>query len=105
MPDRALTVRDVAEIFGVRPQRVYGWLKHDHITALRLPGGGGYRFRPSDIQEFEERCRGQDSKNPTTDSDDAESAGTSTGLRLVELDPFQRGRQSARKPRDGGTNG
>lgn len=107
MAEKALTVKDVAETYGVTPQMVYVWIKKGHIRPLRLPGGGSYRFRKGDLEEFERQCRGENSTDQTTDCADAEPAGTSISPTptVVTLDPFQRGRQSARKPRSGGTNG
>jgi excisionase family DNA binding protein len=107
MAERALRVKDVASLYGVTPQMVYGWIREGHIRPFRLPGGGAYRFRPSDLDEFENRCRVSSSNDPTTALEGAETASTSISQtpNLVALDPFQRGRQSARKPRDGGTNG
>jgi excisionase family DNA binding protein len=107
MTDRALTVKDVAARYGVTSQRIYDWIKGGHIRPIRLPGGRAYRFRQSDLDEFESRCRVESSSDQTTDSEDVEIVGTLIGPtpRVVELGPFQRGRLSARKPRNGGTNG
>jgi excisionase family DNA binding protein len=107
MAERAITVKGVAELYSVTPQVVYGWIRDGHIRPLRLPGGGSYRFRQSDLDEFETRCRGENSTDQTTASAEEEGAGMSTGQtsRLVALDPFQRGRVSARQRKDGGTNG
>jgi excisionase family DNA binding protein len=107
MSERALTVRDVAERYGVTAARVYDWIKGGHIRPMRLPGGGPYRFRPADLEEFETRCRGENSNDRTIGSGEEEPAGTSIGpTNLVDIrDPFQRGRMSGRRPRDGGTNG
>ena len=74
MSERPLTVKGVADLYGVRPQRVYGWIKDGHIRPIRLPGGP-YRFRRSDLEEFETRCRDASSKDPTTGSDSEEPAG------------------------------
>jgi excisionase family DNA binding protein len=107
--ERALTAKDVAHIYGVTAQAVYAWVRDGHLRSLRLPGNGAYRFRPADLDDFEARCRARDSTDPTIDSDDheTETAGTSNGptLRVVELDPFQRGRLIAKPPKSGGTNG
>lgn len=107
MSERALTVKDVAAELGVTPQRVYGWIKDGHIRPIRLPGGGPYRFRRSDLNEFEARCRGENSIDRTIVYEDEEGGSISTGpTNLVDIhDPFQRGRQTVPKPRDGGTNG
>jgi excisionase family DNA binding protein len=106
---RALKVRDVANLYSVTPQVVYGWIRDGHIRPLRLPGRGSYRFRQADLDDFVERCRARDSTDPTIDSDDheTETVGTSNGPtpRVVALDPFQRGRQIAKPPKSGGTNG
>src|SRR6201993_3987411 len=64
--ERALTVKDVAQQFGVTTGRVYGWIKGGHIRPSRLPNGGPYRFRRSDIDEFWERCRVGSSNDQTT---------------------------------------
>ena len=105
--ERALTVRDVAALYGVTSKCVYGWIKDGHIRPIRLPGGGPYRFRRSDLEEFETRCRGGSSSDQTTGSDSEEPAGMLTlqTLGVATLDPYQRGRLSAPKPRGGGTNG
>jgi hypothetical protein len=109
MNERALTVKDVAHIYGVIPQVVYGWIRDGHIRPLRLPGNGPYRFRPADLEDFDERCRAPNLTASTIGSDDhkTETVGTSNGPtpRVVALDPFQRGRLSARPPKSGGTNG
>ena len=107
MSERALTVRDVAALYGVTSARVYDWIKGGHIRTMRLPGGGPYRFRQADLEEFEARCRGESSTDHTTDSDSEETAGISTLpiLKLVTRDPFLRGRLTGRKPKSGGTNG
>jgi excisionase family DNA binding protein len=105
--ERALTVRDVAERYGVTAARVYDWIKGGHIRPMRLPGGGPYRFRPADLEEFETRCRGENSNDQTTVCVDGEPVSISTLpiLKLVTRDPFQRGRLTGRKPKSGGTNG
>jgi excisionase family DNA binding protein len=107
MIEKAFTVKDVADLYSVTPQKVYDWIRHGQIKPLRLPGGGPYRFRRSDLDEFDQQCRDANSNDPTTASGSEETAGTSIGptSRVVELNPFQRGRQSARKPKNGGTNG
>ena len=98
MTDCALTVKNVADLYLVTPQRVYGWIKDGHIRPIRLPGGGPYRFRQVHLDEFETRCR-------DASSGSEEPSGPSTTPKVATLDPFQRGRESAPKPRNGGTNG
>jgi excisionase family DNA binding protein len=105
MTERARTVKDVARIYGVIPQVVYGWIRDGHIRPLRLPGNGSYRFRQVDLDEFDERCRVKSLIDQIIDSDNAEPVGTSNGPRVVALDPFQRGRLIAKPPKSGGTNG
>lgn len=99
MTERALTVRDVAQTYGVTPQRVYGWIKDGHIRPIRLPGGGPYRFRRSDLEEFETRCRDASSTAQTTDSGSEETAGTSNieDNGVVQFSPFERGRRSVNR--------
>jgi excisionase family DNA binding protein len=94
MSERAITVRDVAERYGVTAARVYDWIKGGHIRPMRLPGGGPYRFRQADLEEFETRCRGENSTDPTTVCVDGEPVSIST-LPVINLNAFDRGRRSA----------
>lgn len=52
MAQRLLTTADVADIFQVTPETVARWVRDGLVPALKAPGGGGYRFRQSDIDDF-----------------------------------------------------
>lgn len=49
-----MTVRQVADRFGVSRQLVYNWIKDRHLAALEFPGGSK-RIRISDLEAFEAR--------------------------------------------------
>jgi excisionase family DNA binding protein len=53
MKENLLTVQAVAEHLRLNPMTVYKWVKRGRIPAIRL--GYSLRFRPSDIQELEDR--------------------------------------------------
>ena len=88
------------------PALVYGSIHNGKLPTMRLPGGS-YRFRRADLDEFERRCRDANSTSQTTGSDSGMIDFTLTGrmLERVEHEAFQLGRQSASKPKSGGTNG
>lgn len=106
MAERALRVPDVAAEYGVAPKTVYGWVRDGKMQARRLPGGD-IRFRRADLDAFDERCRDRNSPAPTTDSSGEEPSGASGGPTPTpaSLDPFRRGRETARRPKSGATNG
>jgi excisionase family DNA binding protein len=93
--DRAMTVKDVAVIYGVSRATVYGWIKNGDLVGIRLPGGD-HRFRREHLDAFEQKCRERRSPAPTTDSERAAESGASLGRTRspVALDAFQRGRMS-----------
>lgn len=105
-PDRALTVKDVAAEYGVKPATVYGWIGDKKLPTIRLPGGA-YRFRRSDLDEFDRQCRDRNSDDQIIDSDAEGKSGSSIGPTNppVELDPFRRGRHSASRLKGGKING
>jgi excisionase family DNA binding protein len=104
MTEHAMKVRDVAREYGVTPSTVYRWLSDGDLPSFRLPGGD-HRFRREHLEEFEARCRERSSIGQTIVSAKGAESGSSTGPSPVALDPFRRGRLSARALRDGGTNG
>lgn len=46
--DNLLTVKDVAEYFRVRPERIREWVRTGDIKATRLKTGG-IRFTPAQV--------------------------------------------------------
>ncbi len=51
--ERYWTVDDVAELLGVSPKTVYGWVSAKTIPHLKI-GHGLLRFIPSDIKAWAE---------------------------------------------------
>jgi len=49
-----MTVKQVADRYGVSRQLVYNWIKDRHLAALEFPGGSK-RIRISDLEAFESR--------------------------------------------------
>lgn len=106
MPERALTVPQVAAEYGVNRKTIYAWIKDGALPAVKLPGGD-YRFRRRDLDEFDARCRAISSPAPITSSGDEEESGSSPGPTpiRVERDPFRRGRATKPPQECGATNG
>ncbi len=52
------STEDVARRYCVKPITVQRWVRQGRITALNIGGNrlGPYRFRLSDIQEFEQKA-------------------------------------------------
>lgn len=44
-----LTTAEVAEALRVTEATVTSWVRDRKLSAIRLPGGKGYRFRRSDV--------------------------------------------------------
>lgn len=51
------TTEEVAEHYRVKPSTVQRWVREKRITAINLGGNrlGPYVFRPTDLEEFEQR--------------------------------------------------
>src|SRR6516164_8270320 len=103
--DRAYTVRQVAEEYGVERDTVYRWIRTKQLAAIKLPGGD-LRLRRHHLEAFD-RCRDTSLPDQSTDSDSVEEPTSSTGptKKVVTLEPFQRGRESVSKRKPGATNG
>jgi excisionase family DNA binding protein len=56
LPDRLLSVAEVAEIVGVTPQSVARWIRAGDLAAVRLGSGLAARLRvhPADLEGFVE---------------------------------------------------
>jgi len=52
-----MTVKQVAEYFGVHPNSIYNWIDAGVLPHIRHPGGH-YRIREKDIEEYERRIEG-----------------------------------------------
>lgn len=99
--DRPFSPRTLAEHYGVHVNTVYGWVKAGAIGYFKTPGGD-IRFRPSDVQAYEEsQWRAPGSPNPTTDSGSATGSGTSPGPLKGRRSPFQLGLKRASRPKSG----
>lgn len=48
-----LTAEQVAERFDVTAETAREWARTGKVPAIRLPGGGHYRFRREDIEAIE----------------------------------------------------
>src|SRR5260370_6886546 len=94
----AMTVRQVALEYGVRPDTVYGWIKLGLLRPIRLPGGD-YRIRREHLAEFDEACRVQNAppSDTTSASGPTAASGRSAGMRAGS-DPFLRARETATQP-------
>jgi excisionase family DNA binding protein len=75
LPDRLLSVSEVAEIVGVTPQSVGGWIRSGDLAAVRLGSGPAARLRaepslqPSlDPERLRELERGLWAKAMTSDA-------------------------------------
>ena len=94
------TVAEVARLYKWSRNTVYKHINGGLLPCLN-PGqkGGSIRIRESDLQEFERRlCQGHDTSDPATGSSPTGTdTGNSAGRKIVELDPFQRGREIAQK--------
>ncbi len=53
-----LTVQQVADLFGKKPQTVRTWIRGGRLAAYRF-GGREYRVTRLAVEEFQERERGQ----------------------------------------------
>lgn len=105
MTAKTLNLHEIADRYTVTTATIRAWAKAGKIPHLRLPGGE-YRFRPSDIEAFEDTCLVADLVNPTTASTSDEAGTPLSGPKpTVERDPFRRGRLSVVRPKSGGTNG
>jgi excisionase family DNA binding protein len=106
MSDRALTVREVAERYGVTTPTVNGWIKKGALKAHRLPGGH-WRILPDAIAEFDRKCLDRNSPAPITGCDGAADPTSSPGPTKPpgRLDPFRRGRLMSVPHKSGATNG
>lgn len=47
-----LTTAEVAETFRVTEAAVTAWVREGKLTAVRTPGGKGYRYHRSDVEAF-----------------------------------------------------
>lgn len=54
-PETLWTVKQVAEYLGVTQRTVYALLRRRKLPALKV--GGGWRFKPRELQEWLERQR------------------------------------------------
>ena len=53
---RLLTAQEVADLFRVSVYTVGNWRRSGELEGVRLPGGGGWRFRSEDVEKFLERA-------------------------------------------------
>lgn len=88
VPPKRLTIPQVAAIYDVTSPTIRGWVRSKKLTCIRTPGGQ-YRFRPEDLEAFEERCLDQES--PDT------SASTTTGAGTYSPTVYQLGRVTGRR--------
>lgn len=52
-PDRLLTVREAADMLGLKPATVYDWVYKRRLPVVKLSGPRGpVRFRESDLHRF-----------------------------------------------------
>ena len=110
--ERTYRVAEIAGRFAVETKTVYAWIEDDQLRAMRLPTRpgskrhAGWRVRREDLEDFERRCLDPSSQSQPTDSDSEAGTGPSAGPTptVVELSPFQRGRQSAAKQKSGATS-
>jgi excisionase family DNA binding protein len=55
-PDRLLDVHEAAELLGLAPATLYGWVYRRRLPVVKLSGPRGpVRFRASDISQLIER--------------------------------------------------
>jgi excisionase family DNA binding protein len=50
--EKMYTVREVAEMFGVNPNTVRTWIRHDKIEAITLGTRAGYRITQDALDRF-----------------------------------------------------
>jgi len=55
MPDKMLSVEDVADELGVNPETVRVWIRSGELVALSI--GKGYRISRADLDDFIRRRR------------------------------------------------
>ena len=55
MPDKMLSVEDVAAELGVNPETVRVWIRSGELVALSI--GKGYRISRADLDDFIRRRR------------------------------------------------
>lgn len=55
MPDKMLSVEDVADELGVNPETVRVWIRSGELVALGI--GKGYRISRADLDDFIRRRR------------------------------------------------
>ena len=67
LPQRAYTVREVANMYSVAVPTVRSWIKKGALSCMR-PAPKCIRIRLSDLENFEAQTwHGQDSTNQTTE--------------------------------------
>ena len=55
MPDKMLSVEDIADELGVNPETVRVWIRSGELVALSI--GKGYRISRADLDDFIRRRR------------------------------------------------
>lgn len=72
MPDRLLTVAEVAQVLRLNPETVRRWLRQGRLHGISLGSDrGGWRVRESDLQRLVEGApAGLSAPVATTDSGD-----------------------------------
>lgn len=74
MTDRLLMAREVADLFGVRPDTIIDWHEQGTLPAIRLGGGprGRLRWRESDVMR-------------TIDAWDTARQGANSPVQVMEI--------------------